>query len=179
MEENNTVDLGKDQEQNEQTSQVNNEQQSSQNNQGAYNPQGNWQNTRYNYQPYMQYNNGMLTTEEKVMCAVGYFGILVLIPILAINNKKQFVKAHINCALSLWIWGMIGIIILIPSMLASTPLWFNENTFVLGFAVYMGILALTLIYSIVLGIAQVVNLVFAAVGRDAKLPVLKTFKFYK
>lgn len=176
MEENNSVNLGKDQNQNEQTNQTSQEQQSNWNQQFGYGPQGNWQGQPYNYQ---QYNSMMLTTEEKVMCAIGYFGILVLIPILAINNKKQFVKKHINCALSLWIWGMIGVIILVPAMLASAALWFNENTLGLGLIVYMGLMALILIYSLILGIAQIVNLVFAAIGKDAKLPVLKTFNFFK
>ena len=102
-------------------------------------------------------------TNNKVMAILGYFGILVLIPIFAAKESK-FARFHANQGLILFIAGIaIYIVQTIFYSIFSLRLWWLISTVV-------GIIGLVIF---VLAIIGIVN---AAQGKAKELPLVGNFK---
>ena len=107
--------------------------------------------------------SGEPTSDEKVMGAIAYLGILFLVPLLAKKDSK-FAMFHAKQGMVLFIAEIIAYI----------------AGFMLAFIPYFGWYLDWLIY-VVVGILALIGLIQALSGKYWELPVLgawaKTFKF--
>ena len=106
--------------------------------------------------------------QNKIMAILAYFGILVVIPILAAKESK-FARFHANQGLVLFIasvayWIMLEII---KSIIVSIST---------GLLLITTILGLTYLVFMVLGIMGIVN---AATGKAKELPIIGKFSLLK
>ena len=106
--------------------------------------------------------------QNKIMAILAYFGILVVIPILAAKESK-FARFHANQGLVLFIasvayWIMLEII---KSIIVSIST---------GLLLITTILGLTYLVFLVLGIMGIVN---AATGKAKELPIIGKFSLLK
>lgn len=106
--------------------------------------------------------------QNKIMAILAYFGILVVIPILAAKESK-FARFHANQGLVLFIasvayWIMLEII---KSIIVSIST---------GLLLITTILGLTYLVFLVLGIMGIVN---AATGKAKELPFIGKFSLLK
>lgn len=130
-------------------------------------------------QGYQQGYGAAVGNDDNVMCAIGYLGILVLVPILAIKDKSPFAKAHINSALSLTI----------QSIIVSFGIWIINmiiGLFAIGVvgsimtglvAVVVGLVGLAV--SIAILVIAIMNLIKAAKGEYPSVKFFKVFDIIK
>lgn len=146
-------------------------------NQG-WDPQGQ-PNQGWGQQGYQQGYGAAAGNDDNVMCAIGYLGILVLVPILAIKDKSPFAKAHINSALSLTI----------QSIIVSVGIWVINmiiGLFAIGVvgSIMTGLVAVVvglagLAVSIAILVIAIMNLIKAAKGEYPSVKFFKVFDIIK
>lgn len=146
-------------------------------NQG-WGPQGQ-PNQGWGQQGYQQGYGAVAGNDDNVMCAIGYLGILVLVPILAIKDKSPFAKAHINSALSLTI----------QSIIVSVGIWVINmiiGLFAIGVvgSIMTGLVAVVvglagLAVSIAILVIAIMNLIKAAKGEYPSVKFFKVFDIIK
>lgn len=136
-------------------------------------------NQGWGQQGYQQGYGAAAGNDDNVMCAIGYLGILVLVPILAIKDKSPFAKAHINSALSLTI----------QSIIVSFGIWIINmiiGLFAIGVvgsimtglvAVVVGLVGLAV--SIAILVIAIMNLIKAAKGEYPSVKFFKVFDIIK
>lgn len=130
-------------------------------------------------QGYQQGYGAVAGNDDNVMCAIGYLGILVLVPILAIKDKSPFAKAHINSALSLTI----------QSIIVSFGIWIINmiiGLFAIGVvgSIMTGLVAVVvglagLAVSIAILVIAIMNLIKAAKGEYPSVKFFKVFDIIK
>ena len=130
-------------------------------------------------QGYQQGYGAATGNDDNVMCAIGYLGILVLVPILAIKDKSPFAKAHINSALSLTI----------QSIIVSVGIWIINmiiGLFAIGVvgSIMTGLVAVVvglagLAVSIAILVIAIMNLIKAAKGEYPSVKFFKVFDIIK
>jgi uncharacterized Tic20 family protein len=130
-------------------------------------------------QGYQQGYGAAAGNDDNVMCAIGYLGILVLVPILAIKDKSPFAKAHINSALSLTI----------QSIIVSVGIWVINmiiGLFAIGVvgSIMTGLVAVVvglagLAVSIAILVIAIMNLIKAAKGEYPSVKFFKVFDIIK
>ncbi|MCD6427523.1 MAG: DUF4870 domain-containing protein [Caldisericaceae bacterium] len=98
--------------------------------------------------------------ENKILAAISYLGILVLIPLL-VKKDSKFVMEHARQGLALFIAEII--VWLVELILGRIP----------GFGVVIAILA-NICYA-VLAIVSIIALVYALMGKCWKIPVVYDF----
>lgn len=103
---------------------------------------------------------------NKIMAILSYFGILVLVPILAAKESK-FARFHANqglilCICSIAVWLVISII---TSVLTWRLYWLIS---IISLVAWVGILILAII-----------GIINAANGKAKELPVIGHFKLLK
>lgn len=146
-------------------------------NQG-WGPQGQ-PNQGWGQQGYQQGYGAAAGNDDNVMCAIGYLGILVLVPILAIKDKSPFAKAHINSALSLTIQSIIvSVGIWVINMITGLFAIGVVGSIMTGLvAVVVGLAGLAV--SIAILVIAIMNLIKAAKGEYPSVKFFKVFDIIK
>lgn len=103
---------------------------------------------------------------NKVMAILAYFGILVLVPILAAKESK-FARFHANQGLILFIAGIA--VWLVVSIITSVLTW----------RLYWLISIISTVAWLLLLVLAIIGIVNAAGGKAKELPVIGSFKLLK
>jgi uncharacterized membrane protein len=106
-----------------------------------------------------------LTQDETIAAIFSYLGILVLIPMLAIKKKNDFMNFHIRQ----------GLVLFIAEIIAMVAVWIL--TFILSFALFMWYFA-TILWTLVwlvFVIVSLIALVKALMGEKWEIPLLSEY----
>lgn len=145
---------------------------------GTY-QQGTTQEYTYTQNTYEQNTNGQTQEEHfpkdevhqnKGMGVLSYFGILVLIPLLAGNKNSAYVKQHVNQGLSLWVISMI------LDLLDGDAVFGLYSFINFGNTILSGVLDIA---SFAIFIIVIMGIVSACKGTKKPLPLVGNIKIFK
>ncbi len=81
------------------------------------------------------------TSEIKLMAAIGYLGVLCLVPLI-FNRDDAYVDFHARQGLVLWVWGVLAIFSLHIPVLG--PFFFSSSVFFITLMTLVGLLSVLL-----------------------------------